>query len=118
MLLFPENWMDFNFFFRKKQPVHMPYNNVNFRQAVTHIMYGENTSVVFSFSVLHFLVVVSVRQIKLTDVGFQAHVKIASRIVSYHIVVWPTLGSRTADKQNRTVSWMMLVVKLVLLITV
>jgi len=64
MLLFPENWMDFNFF-RKKQPVHMPYNNVNFRQAVTHIMYGENTSVVFSFSVLHFLVVVSVRQIKL-----------------------------------------------------
>ena len=37
----------------------------------------------FSFSVLHFLVVVSVRQIKLTHVGFRAHVKIASRIVSY-----------------------------------
>jgi len=35
----------------------------------------------FSFSVLHFLVVVSVRYIKLTDVGFRAHVKIASRIV-------------------------------------
>jgi len=35
------------------------------------------------FSVLHFLVVGSVRQIKLTRVGFRAHVKIASRIVSY-----------------------------------
>jgi len=37
----------------------------------------------FSFSVLHFLVVDSVRQIKLTHVGFRAHVKIASRIISY-----------------------------------
>ena len=37
----------------------------------------------FSFSVLQFLVVVSMRQIKLTYVGFRAHVKIASRIVSY-----------------------------------
>ena len=39
----------------------------------------------FYFSVflfLHFLVVVSVRQIKLTHVGFRAHVKISSRIVS------------------------------------
>jgi len=35
------------------------------------------------FSVLQFLVVVSVRYIKLTHVGFRAHVKIASRIVSY-----------------------------------
>ena len=35
-----------------------------------------------SFSVLHFLVVGSVRQIELTRVGFRAHVKIASRIVS------------------------------------
>jgi len=40
----------------------------------------------FSFSVLHFLVVVSVRLIKLTHVDFRAHVKIASRIVSYRIV--------------------------------
>ena len=32
---------------------------------------------------LHFLVVGSVRQINLTHVGFRAHVKIASRIVSY-----------------------------------
>ena len=37
----------------------------------------------FSFSVLQFLVVVSVRQIKPIHVGFRAHVKIASRIVSY-----------------------------------
>ena len=37
----------------------------------------------FGFSVLHFLVVVSVRQIKLTHIGFRAHVKIASHIVSY-----------------------------------
>jgi len=35
------------------------------------------------FLFLHFLVVGSVRQIKLTHVGFRAHVKIASRIVSY-----------------------------------
>ena len=40
----------------------------------------------FSFSVLHFLVVVSVRKIKLAYVGFRAHVKIASRIVLYCIV--------------------------------
>ena len=37
----------------------------------------------FSFSVLQFLVVVSVRKIKPTHVGFRAHVKTASRIVSY-----------------------------------
>jgi len=35
------------------------------------------------FLFLHFLVVGSVQQIKLTHVGFRAHVKIASRIVSY-----------------------------------
>ena len=35
------------------------------------------------FLFLHFLVVGSVRLIKLTHVGFRAHVKIASRIVSY-----------------------------------
>jgi len=40
----------------------------------------------FSFSVLHFLVVGSVRLIKLTHVGLQAHVKIVSRIVSYRII--------------------------------
>ena len=39
------------------------------------------------FSVLHFLVFVSVRLIKLTRVGFRAHVKIASRIVSYCIEI-------------------------------
>jgi len=38
------------------------------------------------FSVLHFLVVGSVRQIKLTHVGFRAHVKIASSIVSYFVL--------------------------------
>ena len=37
------------------------------------------------FLFLHFLVVGSVRQIKLTHVGFRAHVKIASRIVSYYL---------------------------------
>jgi len=37
----------------------------------------------FSFSVFTLLVVAFVRQIKLTHVGFRAHVKIASRIVSY-----------------------------------
>ena len=36
-----------------------------------------------SFSVLQFSVVVSVRQIKPTHDGFRAHVKLASRIVSY-----------------------------------
>ena len=38
------------------------------------------------FLFLHFLVVGSVRYIKLTHVGFRAHVKIASQIVSYRIV--------------------------------
>jgi len=42
----------------------------------------------FSFSVLQFLVVVSERQIKPTHVGFRAHVKIASRIASYHLYVY------------------------------
>ena len=42
---------------------------------------------IFSFFCFYtFLVVGSVRQIKLTYVGFRAHVKIASRIVSYRIV--------------------------------
>jgi len=46
--------------------------------------FGAYPFILFSFfSVLHFLVVVSVRYIKLTHVGFWAHVKIASRIVSY-----------------------------------
>jgi len=40
----------------------------------------------FSFSVLHFLVVVSVRKIKLTGGGFRADVKRAFRIVSYRIL--------------------------------
>ena len=40
------------------------------------------------FLFLHFLVVGSVGYIKLTHVGFRAHVKIASRIVSYRIVTW------------------------------
>ena len=40
----------------------------------------------FSLSVLHFLVVGSVRYIMLTHVGFRAHVKIASHIVLYLIV--------------------------------
>ena len=39
----------------------------------------------FSFSVLQFLFVVSVRQTKPIHVGFRAHVKIASRIVSHRI---------------------------------
>jgi len=37
---------------------------------------------VFSFSVFHFLVIGSVRLIKMTRVSFRAHVKIASHIVS------------------------------------
>jgi len=43
------------------------------------------------FSVLHFLVVGSVRWIQLTHVGFRAHVKIASRIISYRIVSYRML---------------------------
>ena len=46
----------------------------------------------FYFLVLQFLVVISVRQIKQTHVGFRAHLKIASRIVSYHIPINFTLG--------------------------
>ena len=48
----------------------------------------------FTFSVFTlFLVVGSVRQIKLTYVSFRAHVKIASRIVSY-CMIYPSLTSR------------------------
>jgi len=42
-------------------------------------------SVFLLFSFYTFLVVGSMRQIKLTHVGFRAHVKIASRIVSYRM---------------------------------
>ena len=46
----------------------------------------------FRFSVFYtFLVVGSVRYIKLTYVGFRARVKIASRIVSHHVVSWISL---------------------------
>ena len=38
-----------------------------------------------TFCFYTFLVVGSVRQIKLTYVGYRAHVKIASRIVSYRM---------------------------------
>ena len=43
----------------------------------------------FFFCFYTFLVVGSVRKIKLTYVGFRAHVKIASRIVSYRIIHRP-----------------------------
>ena len=52
----------------------------------------------FSFSVLHCLVVGSVRQIKLTHVGFRAHVKIASRIVSYRVQNLKSLALAVAEK--------------------
>ena len=45
------------------------------------------------FSVLHLLVVGSVRQIKPTHVGFRAHVKIASRIVSYRSYIYELILS-------------------------
>ena len=43
------------------------------------------------FLFLHFLVVGSMRQIKLTHVGFRAHSKIASRIVSVTHLLTHTL---------------------------
>ena len=46
---------------------------------------SEHISFHFLVFCLHFLVVGSVRQIKLTHVGFRVHVKITSRIVSYRI---------------------------------
>ena len=49
------------------------------------------------FLLLHFLVVGSVREIKPTHIGFRAHVKIASRIVSYRIVAWPDLQLSLRD---------------------
>ena len=52
------------------------------------------------FSVLHFLVVVSVLQIKLSHVGFRAHVKIASRIVSYRCSI---CSSRVARCRSHAV---------------
>jgi len=52
----------------------------------------------FSFSVFYILAVGSVRQIKLTHVSFWPHVKIASRIVSYRIVMWRVEIIEEADK--------------------
>ena len=48
----------------------------------------------FFFCFYTFLVVGSVRQIKLTRVGFRAHVKIASRIASYARVAIPRSNRR------------------------
>ena len=56
----------------------------------------------FSFSVLQFSVVVcSVRQFKLTHVGFRAYVKIASRIVSYRSV-------HSVKSRSQHMNWTML----------
>ena len=52
---------------------------------------------------LHFLVVGSVRQIKLTYVGFRAHVKIASRIVSCRIILQH--GILFEQKQREITAW-------------
>jgi len=54
----------------------------------------------FSFSVFHFLVVGSVRLTKLTHVGFRAHVKIASRIVSYRIVQVSAVADKPAQRHR------------------
>ena len=51
-------------------------------------------------SVFHFLAVGSVRYIKLTYVTFGAHVKTASRIVSY-----PSVTSRISTKMAKRGSW-------------
>jgi len=58
----------------------------------TFTVTSEHPFLRYSFSVLHFLVVVSVRWIKLTRVGFRAHVKLASRIVSYRVNGQKTFG--------------------------
>ena len=61
----------------------------------THICF-----LLFSFSLFHFLVVGSVRYIKLTRVGFRAHVKIASRIVSYRYILRRVPCVRQRKAQN------------------
>ena len=61
----------------------------------------------FLFLFLHFLVVGSVRQIKLTHVGFRAYVIIASRIVSYYRcsapAVWNSLPKTVVNSASVTV---------------
>ena len=54
---------------------------------------------------LHFLVVGSVRLIKLTNVGFWAHVKIASRIVLYRIVCNRCYTALCGLQLVRTLVW-------------
>jgi len=59
----------------------LPFSSSGFPRQFTVI--SEHRPICFLrlvFLFLHFLVVGSVRQIKLTHVGFRAHVKIASRI--------------------------------------
>ena len=62
-------------------------NNVVSREVIEayNILSIYSSALLLVFLFLHVLVVGSVRQIKLTDVGFRAHVKIASRMVSYRI---------------------------------
>jgi len=57
-------------------------------------------TLLFSFSVFHFLVVGSVRLTKLNHVGFRAHVKIASRIVSYRIVQVSAVADKPAQRHR------------------
>ena len=68
-----------------------------------------STSVYLLFSFFSvftlFLVVVSVRQIKLTYVGFRAHVKLASRIVSYRIDLPAVVRTFTCSDTTCKPSW-------------
>ena len=56
----------------------------------------------FSFLCFYtFQLSVSVWQIKLTHVGFRAHVKITSRIVSYRIITFLTHQHKAAGRKTR-----------------
>ena len=76
----------------------LSFSSSGFTTCIPHTVYCYFSAypfLLFSFSVLvcfTLLVVGSVRQITPTHVSFRAHVKIASRIVSYRMRAWLCVG--------------------------
>ena len=77
-------------FCKSSLPPDFPFSHSGFTIWISQTVYFTSEHIrlftFYFFCFLHFLVVGSVRQIKLTYVGFRAHVKIASRIVSYRSI--------------------------------
>ena len=89
------------------QPFLSFYLNIYYMDSPDRLLLFMGISVFYFqfFLFLHFLVVGSMRQIKLTHAGFRAHVKIASRIVSYRS--WLVSRSLLTAAAAAQASWAM-----------